>query len=124
MHSVAFSPDGQYLASSSGDKAVKLWRVENGECTRTMEGHSETVQSVAFSPDGQYLASGSDDKTVKLWSTPGRERSLQTMERMYALLSSLKYNESIQHCCMYQLAQHGGGPFRVIQAMVEWWNPE
>ena len=40
VRSVAFSPDGQYLASGSCDKTVKLWRVENGECTRTMEGQT------------------------------------------------------------------------------------
>ena len=91
---------------------------------RTMEGHSGYVFSVAFSPDGQYLASGSGDNTVKLWSTPGRERPLQTMERVYALLSSLKHNKSAPHRSVYQLGQHGGGPFPIIQAMVEWWDPE
>ena len=122
--SVAFSPDGQYLASGSLNKTVKLWHVESGECIRTMEGHSNYVLSVAFSPDGQYLASGSEDKTVKLWSTPGREGPLQTMERVYALLSSLKHNRSAPHRSVYQLGQHGGGPFPIIQAMVEWWDPE
>ena len=61
---VAFSPYGQYIASCSRDKTVKLWRVETGECTRTM---SDWVNGVAFSPDGQYIASGSLDTTVKLW---------------------------------------------------------
>ena len=121
---VAFSPDGQYLASGSRDRTVKLWRVESGECTRTMEGHSVCVRCVVFSPDGQYLASGSQDNTVKLWSTPDRERSLQTMERVYALLSSLKHNKSAPHRSVYQLGQHGGGPFPIIQAMFEWWDPE
>ena len=77
--SVSFSPDGQYLASGSRDRTVKLWHVESGKCTRTMEGHSRSVTSVAFSPDGQYLTSGSWDTTVKLWRVESGECT-RTME--------------------------------------------
>ncbi|MCS6923577.1 MAG: caspase family protein [Fimbriimonadales bacterium] len=65
--SVAFSPDGRYLASGSADNTVRLWRVADGTLVRTLTGHKNEVTSVAFSPDGQYLASGSWDKTVRLW---------------------------------------------------------
>ena len=66
VYSVAFSPDGQILASGSYDNTVRLWRAADGALLRTLE-HTNSVWSVAFSPDGQTLASGSWDETVWLW---------------------------------------------------------
>ena len=65
--SVAFSPDGKTLASSGGDKTIKLWDVCTGQEISSLEGHSDVADSVAFSPDGQTLASGSWDTTIKIW---------------------------------------------------------
>ena len=74
VRSIAFSPDGQLLASgSTWDETVKLWDVTTGQEVRTLTGHQGEVQSVAFSPDGKVLASTSRDNTVKLWDvTSGR----------------------------------------------------
>ena len=65
--SVAFSPDGQTLASGAGDWKIKLWDVASGRELRTLIGHGRAVCSISFSPDGQTLASGSRDKTINLW---------------------------------------------------------
>jgi serine/threonine protein kinase len=66
--SVALSPDGKTLASSSGDGSITIWNLQTGTLRRTLIGHSDTVWSVAISPDGQTLVSGSKDKTVKIWN--------------------------------------------------------
>jgi len=65
--SVAFSPDGQILASGSIDNTVRLWLADDGTLLRTLVGHTDSVWSVPFSPDGQTLALGSGNKTVRLW---------------------------------------------------------
>ena len=72
--SVAFSPDGQRLASGSGDQTVKIWDSATGKELFSLKGHAGQVRSVAFSPDGQRLASASEDQTVKIWdSATGKE---------------------------------------------------
>ena len=67
INEVAFSPDGQLLASASSDKTVRLWDPKTGASRGTLKGHSDWVRVVAFSPDSQLLASASDDQTVRLW---------------------------------------------------------
>ncbi|NEO10908.1 MULTISPECIES: caspase family protein [unclassified Moorena] len=69
--SVAFSRDGQTIASASWDNTVKLWNLQ-GKHLHTLTGHSEPVTSLVFSRDGQTIASASLDNTVKLWNLQGK----------------------------------------------------
>jgi WD40 repeat protein/serine/threonine protein kinase len=74
--SVAFSPDGLYLASASPDTTMRVWDLTSGEeMVRPQPQHVGDVTSVAFSLDGILLASGSMDRTVHVWEKGGNAKT-------------------------------------------------
>lgn len=74
VYSVAYSPDGQILASGSEDNTIRLWDIKTGRHLASLEGHTKGVTAVVFSPDGKVLASGGKDGVASLWNTSTRER--------------------------------------------------
>jgi len=61
---IAFSPDERLIATSSDDRATRLWDRRSGRELLTLTGHELTVFGVAFSPDGRFLATASADGTT------------------------------------------------------------
>jgi len=70
--SVAFSPDGKWVASAGGNSGIHLWEVATGRLVRRFGPH--TARTLAFAPDGTTLSSGGDyDKVISLWdATTGK----------------------------------------------------
>ena len=63
VHSVAFSPYVNLVASGGNDGNTRLWRVSDGRELRTLPGTGRSL-SVAFSPDGSLLASLDNDSIL------------------------------------------------------------
>ena len=70
--SIAFSPNGQKLVSSSWDNSIKLWDSQTTENLATGL-HAHDVTSVVFSPDGRRIASGGVDEVIRLWNSEGKQ---------------------------------------------------
>ena len=73
VRSVAFSPDGQFLASGASDHTIRGWNVQTGEPVGALPGHMGGISSITFSSDGKLLASGGFDKTIRVWKLPNGE---------------------------------------------------
>ncbi len=66
--SVAFSPNGQILASGGPGSTIKLWDLRAHKELKTLSGQVfDVVSSVAFSPDGRTLASAYETGIIRLW---------------------------------------------------------
>mmetsp|Transcript_2639 Transcript_2639/g.8847 ORF Transcript_2639/g.8847 Transcript_2639/m.8847 type:complete len:108 (+) Transcript_2639:537-860(+) len=68
---LAWSSNGEYLASCSIDSRVLLWNMKSRTAMmtpmRVLTGHSNWVKGVAWDPVGRFLASASEDRRVIIW---------------------------------------------------------
>ena len=69
VYGVSFSPNNQYLVSSSEDRSVRLWSLDTYTALVVYKGHDRPVWDVKFGPFGHYFATASHDHTARLWST-------------------------------------------------------
>jgi WD40 repeat protein len=78
VHSVAFGPDGQTLASGGSHGDIVLWRTVDGQPVAPVAEFEhrprQLITKLAFSPYGLTLASAGGDGTVRLWRFVNGER--------------------------------------------------
>lgn len=67
----SFSPDDQFIVTSSTDKTARLWRAKDGTEQVVLKGHEASVGSASFSPDGRFIVTSSTDKTARIWKVDG-----------------------------------------------------
>jgi WD40 repeat protein/tetratricopeptide (TPR) repeat protein len=69
---LAFSPNGNLLATGVDGRAMRLWDVAAGEEVALLQGHTGLVTCAAFDPQGKTLATSAHDHTVRLWDIETR----------------------------------------------------
>ena len=85
--SLAYSPDGNTLASGSNDGTVRIWDTSNGDVLLTIPDHP--TATMALSPDGTTLATAW--KTISFWDLRTGQQTGKLPEQSN-LIDSLQFN--------------------------------
>lgn len=75
IYELSFNPQGNYLASASRDKTVKLWNGENFDLIQRIDykihkAHNHSVNSLLWINSNHFVSAG-DDRKICYWKVGG-----------------------------------------------------
>ena len=90
IHDIAFSLDGEQVASAGLGGVVIVWTVDDGTEVATIETDND-VTTLAFSPDGRFLATGGGGAPIEVFDVPSGE-SVTTLPGSEAVAPGLAWS--------------------------------
>ncbi|MEH2327429.1 MAG: WD40 repeat domain-containing protein [Nostoc sp.] len=72
VYGIAFSPDGETIASASHDQTIKLWNIQTSQLIYTLGKGLSSPHALAFSPDGKNLYANNWNE-IKIWNLKNQQ---------------------------------------------------
>lgn len=99
VSSIAFSPDGNWLATGTVDtekkSAVRIWKVDSGQKVDELL-IGQPIHSVTFSPNGQWLAINRTGDALDIWEIGSRRNVVQLLHGVDPLIESVAFSPDSQ----------------------------
>jgi len=76
VRGLAFTPDGQHLASAGANRSIRVWSVADQALLNSVQGHEGEGRVLAFLPDGRALATGCSESVACLWDLTAARSSI------------------------------------------------
>jgi serine/threonine protein kinase len=83
VYALAFSTNGQLLASAGADHKVRIWYTDNWSLVYTFDGHHQSVTSLGFLPNSEILVSTGADRSIRFWDT-NKKQSIKVMNDVHS----------------------------------------
>ena len=89
LTSLKYSPSRQYIATTSNDFTIKLWKTNSISLIRTFTGHKASVLFIDFSKNEKYIVSSGNDSTIIIWDINSGK----------IMIGPIKMNDKITSLC-------------------------
>ena len=66
---IAWSPDGRFLAVEGRDDEIEIWDVAQEKAIQRLGDHAPDIKKMVWSNDGMLLAASSADRSIRIWNT-------------------------------------------------------
>lgn len=96
IFSLAYSPDGKFLATAGASRTVDIWSTHNDQLVKRLRGHKNWIRAIVFSSDNKFIISASFDQTIRVWNLDS-EREIKILKGHSSRINTVSVSDDSRY---------------------------